>query len=474
MNINYLKQIELGKTSKSGYLTKSQEIILSAFDESKRTFIRPHSAIKLSFPEEVQGYTYEDFLVDFEKMLKSKGHLSSEAIILSLTTLFLYLREKSGYTDRAWIEFTQKMFTSCRLHMEYPMLIGTHDLEVNLQLMDYNIGKFDIDTFRDTIQKQTKSDYYDRFIRGNSLNEDILRDSMSFRRIDEKITVFYLNAFTKQFMSKLTEVHNLYDLYFEALSKEYFDNFWNEFDRQLMDSVAFGGVYYNPLYFRTLGIGEGTQICIYTNIGKKTDFAENSWVLPLVSRITEFHFDSQTRIPVLNEKLRTFYDTIENQDSDFYNLIELMIKYVAKGIIELYENKNGEALLDFWIGLDTILNDDNQEARSNLLKNRVSALTWYAFKKNHSSQYFLINELYSMRSQYVHSGIEPKREKVLQLRDVAQTILEILIRMHKNNQEYEDLTLENWYLDIDNLAIAGRNNPNVENELLENLGIIEM
>lgn len=75
MNIDYLKQIELGKTLKSGFIIKYPETVLGAVDESKRTYFRPHSAIKLSFPEEVQGYRYEDFLEDFEKMLKSKDDL---------------------------------------------------------------------------------------------------------------------------------------------------------------------------------------------------------------------------------------------------------------------------------------------------------------------------------------------------------------------------------------------------------------
>jgi hypothetical protein len=474
MNLEYLKLIEFKEPSRQGFITKHVEMVENAIDADNNILIRPHTSIKLFFPLEVDGYNYTNFITDFKKVLKSKKHMVSEPIILSLTVFFLKLRDKIGYSNKAWGEFTQKMFTSCELHMEFLPQMELINMEASVQLKDYSIGRFDANTFRDKIKSYTKSDFYDRLIKGDVQNEEVIKNFLSFRRIEKKITVLDITRFASKFNYNLLDQDIFIDLYFEALSKAYLDLFWVEFDEQLRESVIFGGVYYNPMHYRNLGLGNGKEVCIYTKIGQDKKSSQNGWVIPSVTRINEMHFDSQSNIQDLNQKLESYYRKTQNKQSEFIHMLQIATKYISKGIISLYEENEGESLLNFWIALDTILNDDNYEARSNLLKNRITALTCHKFNTSHKSHYFLVNELYKMRSEYIHSSIEPDRNKLLDLRDICQEVFDILIRMHHNNQKYDDITLDNWYMDIDELVQNGRDLRKSNIELLENVGIIDI
>ncbi|MFW6002730.1 MAG: hypothetical protein ACOCQD_05255, partial [archaeon] len=364
MNIEYLSKIELGTTEKPGYILKSPDLIGDYRDQNGRTY-EMKTVPYLLFPEQIDGYGYKNFLEDFEKFLQKINHLSSEYIILSLLLYFLMLRDKPGYTaEKAWRKFTLEFFCSGKLHMEFPMRL-VYKLNDTLHLKDYDVGKFDFESLKNKIKQHApQSDYWEVFLSENGLSEDNVKNYFSIRRIEDSIRVFDVTSFFRNFLSYKDYIENCNDLYFQALSHQYFEKFWSEFEEQLYISLAYGGLYYNKDHFLKYGVGNGTQISVFTHIGPKKSSIKNGWVIPLKPYLKEFNFNIKDTIPKLNEKLSYYYEVTEEQDSEFYHLIELLIKFMANGSKLFYEDKDGEAYLNFWIGLDAILNDDNNEAQS--------------------------------------------------------------------------------------------------------------
>jgi hypothetical protein len=149
-----------------------------------------------------------------------------------------------------------------------------------------------------------------------------------------------------------------------------------------------------------------------------------------------------------------------------------MIHFIGNGTKLLQEDRIEEAFINYWIALDTVLNNDS-EAKSNQLKNRVAALTWYQYSSNQSSQYDDVNYLYKKRSAYIHSGITIVREDALSLNQIAQTILDVLLNIHEYSHAVHSLSYDEWLKGIDTIIESGYKGVLMGKEQLEAIGIIQ-
>jgi len=469
MNFQYLKAIEISPIEKEGFFIKNVDFVIGYFDENGRNYLRDNSYFQLSFPKAVNNYTYEDYKEDFNLRLKTLGHVSSENIILALTHIFVTVRNKSLSTERAWSDFTNTMFAKCKMHLEFPTKIHAGASLETIHLKNYDIGKFDTLTVKSKIKKHTISDYWDRYIKHDSNNERIYSENLSFRRLEENITI--INAgklwFSKYYPN--IDEKRIFDLYFNALTEEWFKIFWKELDDRLIESAAMGGAYYPPKLFLELSGVDGVQLGIYTHIG---NHPKNGWVTPFVNKVLEISFDSQLKIPLLNAKLESLYKKLDLPGSDYLQLVKLMIHFIGNGTKLLQEDRVEEAFINLWISLDTVLNNDT-EAKSNQLKNRVAALTWHQYHSNQSDQYDFINFFYRKRSAYIHSGVGIDRKDALSLNQITQTILHVLLNMHASSIKTNPMKYEEWLRNIDALIELGYKGEDLSKEHLESIGIIQ-
>ena len=438
MYFPYLKLIEENAVLKSGYIIKQVESVIGAHDEDETQHFRSHSSYYLSYPEKIANYTFNDYLIDFEKFVKSHGHKFSENIVHVLTLIFIHLRDKSISTEKAWSKFSQQMFTKCNLHTEYPMVGMSANMEELLHLHDYDIGNFDVLTFKNKIIDKTQSDYWDRFIKKNQYTEEDLKKFLSFRRLDDDITIFNMLLLKEQNLFAENEHKIIADLYFEALTIQYFKDFWIELDDQLIDSLAFGGAYYSPKSFQELTAGRCTEVGIFSNIAGNP---KSGWVIPLRHAIYRLNFDAQNSIPEINNRLKEYYESIGNESTDFLHLIKFLVYHLGYGLKLLCDEKVEEAFINFWLPLDSILNAEQDAV---IFRNRVAALTWIKFQSDHQTQYDLMKQLYKCRNSFIHSGVPIERDLCLKLRDISQAILDVLINMHCSSIENETMSKKVW------------------------------
>jgi hypothetical protein len=177
------------------------------------------------------------------------------------------------------------------------------------------------------------------------------------------------------------------------------------------------------------------------------------------------------KIPLLNEKLQTYYKKLDLPSSDFLQLIKIMIHFIGDGTKLLQEDRVEESFINLWIALDTVLNNDT-EAKSNELKNRVAALSWYQYKTNQSNQYDFVNTLYKKRSAYIHSGVTIAREDALSLNKIAQTILDDLLRIHAYSSKIKSISYNEWINNVDIIIDLSYKGAEIGKDLLETTGIV--
>ena len=466
--IEYLKQVQIGHADDEAYLTKRVNCTMGHYD--------PHpeletpiqiSEIYLSFPRNWNGYSYDDFLVDFEELLYKKGHLFSEGIALSITYLFLLFNVKQRSTREAWLKFQQNYFTYCKLHMEFPMKIVLSNDEPILKIGDYEIGQMDMKGFLNRIKEHTGSDFHIRFSKGFGFNNQ--EKILSFRRYENKVTIVNVAKLLIENAIPLQSHKAIFDIYFENLSYSWFEKFWHDLDEQQNTSVAMGGVHYDLTFFRDFNFAKGVQVCVLTHIGGDL---EHGWVIPIDRRITSVHFDSKAPVDVLNKKVQSYYESLNSGDSSFVRLIDVLTTFLSNGNRLLYQNKVNEAFLNFWIGLDSILNPTNM-ANSKELTKRVAALTYINKSVNYETHLVRIRLLYRFRGSLVHAGENIERAAALELANLLEEILMNLLEMHKKAVNDKAFDLNAWFKDVDDLAHLLVNNAKPEKlkPLLKKLGL---
>ncbi len=295
---------------------------------------------------------------------------------------------------------------------------------------------------------------------------------MSFSQPERPIIIFnIIKVLTKiNVTTNNPLIHSLLNSFFENVALSLFDHFWQDFEAEQTISVAMGAPYYDPMVFREYALGEGLQLAIFTHIDKQP---QNGWVSAIKPVTNSLNYDSLKPNHEISKEVEIYNSTI-NELTEFSFILSQLIKFMAIGNKYLYQEKINDAFLSFWVALDTILNDDDENARSNLLKNRIAALLWYKNKTNHTIEYFKVSELYKLRSGYVHAGEEVSREDALTLNEICLVIYNIILKMHKNAIEFADVTLHNWYTAIDELAEKGRKTQTINEELLQEVGLIDM
>lgn len=451
--IEYLKQVQIGHADSEAYITKRVNCTMGHYD--------PHPVLEtpfqsqkvyLSLPINVNGYSYEDFLWDFDELLHKNKHLYSEGIALSITYLFLLFNAKQRSTREAWLKFQQNYFTNCKMHMEFPMQIVLSNDEPILKIQDYEIGQMDVKGFINRIQEHTGSDYHLRFSKelGFNMQEKIL----SFRRFNNRVSVLNLPKFL---IDKVIPIQNhvaVFDVYLENLGQAWFEKFWDDLDDQQNTSVALGGVLYDLTFFRDFNFGRGVQVCVITHLGNDP---KQGWVIPIDRSVTSVHYDSKTPVVVLNKKVKSYYDALNSGNSPFAQLISILTTFLSNGNRLLFQNKVNEAFLNFWIGLDSILNPKHG-ANSKELTKRIAAITYQ--KRNLPFDVYknYIVELYALRGSLVHAGKDVERSIALELANLLEAILFHLLEMHTKGVTDQNYDLDIWFKDVDELANLLLNN----------------
>jgi hypothetical protein len=450
--------------------------LLKSYSKNRKNGIyedKPFSKLKIIFPKgELGCYSKKEFCAEGDGIFnKLNLNFSNKLFFISLFG-FSYYKEipknminglKSGF-----LKYINSITSSSKIYLVYPLttLIFNEDPE-DVKLKSFKIGKFEVDKFKDLIRKETGSDYYDIFVKETNLPEAKLSNMLSFSREISEIKIIDFSKLINIKAANLETIKHINEFYFDALSVELFKIFWMDFEKEQVVSLASGLTFLDPVFFRGLSLGDGIQVSVYHKINKE----KKGWVVPIIPTTDSLTLLSQFDVKCLNKKSEKIFKALDI-DSNFINILKQLVNFLAKGNYELDNFRYSEAVLNYWVGLDTILNNSDG-ADSNPLQNRVTSLLWYREQSSHKSVFFKIKQSYNKRSKYVHAGELANISDAVYLRKICQTILEILINVHTKYSNYKEYTYESWIAAIDELANLGRHTSDVPPDLLLKIGIVE-
>ncbi|SFG28666.1 HEPN domain-containing protein [Pontibacter chinhatensis] len=462
MNITYLQSIQTSFTP--DYILKKFEAKMPARDEYDRTHLRP--SITLYYPREIEGYTYADYLTDVEQFYLRAGHEFSEELAQVYTFLFLSIYKVTGKARTA-IDKLEKCFTKANLQMVFPMKVNYGE-EKYLKLERFLFGKFKVqDVKKITKRNIPTTDYWERYIRYNKLNELVMEDFLAIQRDKQEVKVFNLLELYKYLPDGYRDF--VFDVYFEALSELKWKHFWDEFSQDLADAVAFGMAFYDKRIFYEMGLGEGTQFTMYTHIAGN---AQQGWMIPIRTAGHQIHYGWRHSIEHVNQAVEAYQGMKQKGESEFLHLHDVLISFATTAAIHLQDDRISDAFINLTAGLDAVLNSDTEEARSNTLKNRMAILTFKRLGVDIKHHYFTMSEMYKLRSEFVHAGKAIEREKVTELFKVVDQVNVALQQMHHLQLEGEDFTKKCWYADMDSLINDAHRRVPLDSKRLEEIGTL--
>ncbi|MBX0332967.1 hypothetical protein K3G39_06930 [Pontibacter sp. HSC-14F20] len=464
MKTAYLQSIQTSFTP--DYILKKFEAKMPARDEHDGTHLRP--SITLYYPKEIDGYSYADYLKDVEQFYLSASHEYSEQLAQVYTFFFLsiYNATKSARTAT---DKLAKSFTKANLQMVFPMKLHYAEEEY-LKLERFLFGKFKAQDVKNIIKRNIPTtDYWERYIKYNKLNELVVEDFLAIHRDRQEIKVFNLLELYKYLPDGYRDF--VYDVYFEALSELKWQQFWSEFSQDLADAVAFGMAFYDKRIFYEMGLGDGTQFTMFTHITGKPD---QGWMIPIQTCNHQIQYGWRHSIEHVNQAVEAYQEMKQRGESEFLHLHDVLKSFATTAAIHLQDDRSADAFINLTAGLDAVLNSDTEEARSNTLKNRMAILTFKRLRVEFKPHYYAMSEMYKLRSEFVHAGKPIEREKVNELFKVVDQVMLALQQMHQLHHNYEDFIKANWYQDMDSLINDAHNRVPLDTELLENIGALAL
>jgi hypothetical protein len=178
--------------------------------------------------------------------------------------------------------------------------------------------------------------------------------------------------------------------------------------------------------------------------------------------------NAHERIPTAMSDLKRSYGFQAFDDSPLHRTIRVFAEFVVRAILHDLDGRSNEALLHFVIALELIFDEPQAIQRS--VSERVALITCRENGKSFEEQRTWVEQIYELRSRYVHSGVDIETKVPLeQLRAVCQQVFRCLMRLqaaHPQRESRNETVLKGWLRELDYLAkgmIAGKE-PN-ENQL---------
>jgi hypothetical protein len=186
----------------------------------------------------------------------------------------------------------------------------------------------------------------------------------------------------------------------------------------------------------------------------------------------QINYDWRHSLEHVNQAVETYSEMKQKGESEFLHMHDVLKSFATTAAIHLQENRTSDAFINLIAGLDAVLNSDTEDARSNTLKNRMAILSFSQLGVEFSKHYFAMKELYDLRSEFVHAGKAISRDRVDELFNVVDQVMQALLQMHQLQLEGEGFTLANWYSDMDDLISNAHKRSPIESELLGEIGAL--
>ena len=244
--------------------------------------------------------------------------------------------------------------------------------------------------------------------------------------------------------------------YFSLQNQALFSDFWPELITAQDALLALGAAYFDPQTLRSSPF-QSLQVAVFLNLGTGWP----GYVAP--AGVGFFHIDLaniHVRVPQLFE-LKKQYGFNQFDKSPLHSSIKLFASFVARARRHQLSGHRDEALLHFIIALELIFGV--REAIQRSVAERVALITFRQASRAFEQQRGWINNIYDLRSRYVHEGAKLANETPVEdMYTLCERVFRCLLRLQAANPEISQKgkeTLARWLTLLDFLSkglIAGK------------------
>ncbi|PYJ55968.1 MAG: hypothetical protein DME82_05820 [Verrucomicrobia bacterium] len=332
---------------------------------------------------------------------------------------------------------------------------------LKFEMPPFRIGPLRADKLRYNCER-ADSDYYSRYESRISSAWVIERAPRPVRVLNvPRVGEFVIGDPQTASYREPWELHaweSIVEGYFSLQNSVLFNEFWTEFTSVQTPLVALGAPFFSPRPLNSLIRSE--QIAVFLNLGPGgKGFVSPAGSGPELVKVELAN--AQERIPKAVSELERSYNFQAFDDSPLHRAIRIFAEFVVRAIQHDIDGRSNEALLHFVIALELIFGEPQTIQRS--VSERVALITCRENGKSFDQQRAWVEQIYDLRSRYVHSGVDIENKLPLeQLRAVCQQVFKCLMRLqaaYPQRQSRNDTVLKGWLRDLDYLAkgmIAGK------------------
>lgn len=380
--------------------------------------------------------TIESLIIKINSELKRISHVTGEQIARAILLLNTYI-DDSNKLDT--LNDLISLHTSCEVSQYCLLANAATDIFTPVLFGDYEFSNLDEKRFEYKCHK-AGSDYYELY--GAELPN---KPSIERKRFNTIIINFH-EIIQKINFKRQTEFLDNCLLYFESVSNSLFEKFWDDFNQQQDMQISAGLGILPERFFRERAGAQTISIFLKIPVEGKN----RGYVVPL--QIGNFYLsmnnDFAKNISQLHGSLETDYLINNNHNEEIIQTFKTFCKFVAKGYKYLDDKKEDEGFLHFIIALDLVFGDKNESTQT--VTKRTALLTHIQSKTDYKKQGKKINELYDLRSRYVHQGIPIKANIINETKGICLIIFYSILRLNKYwVKKNESLTIDLWKKKID-------------------------
>ena len=329
----------------------------------------------------------------------------------------------------------------------------------NFEFPPFRIGPLRTEELRQRCEKANSAFY--------SGNRDRLRGAWAIERELQKVRVLDVESIRQSIFDEPLVAgtrerweheawESIVDGYFSLHNRVLFDEFWTELVSVQSTLLALGAPFFDP---RPLSrFVQHMSIAVFDNLGRdRRSFVAPAGTGHLPINLANVH----DHVPKLREELKRSYDFERFDETPLHRSIKLYTDFIGRARRHEIDGRISEAFLHFVIALELIFGD--RQAIQKSVARRVAFITFGENRRSFHEQSGWIDNIYELRSRYVHNGVEIGDEARLdELRIVCKQVFECLMRFQARPPEgvaRGENALKAWLLNLDYLAagmLAGK------------------
>jgi len=396
--------------------------------------------------------------------LENKGHVASAKICASILSIYALHPDK----EKKPIELINGLIEEigpCNL-TQYCVTSLPYNREWNYEMPPFHIGTLDLEKLKFACSK-IPSDFYERY------KDDLPSTTFTIQRNISRVNLIPLSKFLYEISSSQLDPQKFFLntltgfrwAYFEAVSEVLAIEFWQDWDqRQQLSTALVGGQY---ISIAKISRDIKGFFSVYRNLGVKRE----GFMFPIDA--SKYYVNLQSLHKTIPESLKILkddYGISEFQDTEIHQILKSYCRFFCLGKNEWDNDKINEAFLNFMIGVEIALSEENGITKS--LSQRAAVML--SHRKPEQFNFFekSVEDLYKSRSRFVHNGKDISLENLELLSTICFAIFLVLLRLQKNNTNHDSGAIKKWHQRLDYLAGALRANKVMSEDEFRQCGIV--